>query len=81
MRLVSKPGEASAVIGAKPAPTESAVQEGKPAVKESSEAVATSAAPKSSGGSVPRPVSRAPVSEEDKAIFKARAKEWAQKKK
>jgi len=81
MRLVSKPGEASAVIGAKSAPTESVVQEDQSAAKESSGAVAVSAAPKSSGGSVLRPVSRAPVSEEDKAIFKARAKEWAKKKK
>jgi len=81
MRLVSKPGEASAVIGAKSAPTESVVQEDKASIKQSSDAVAASVGSKSSGGSIPRPVSRAPVSEEDKAIFKARAKDWAQKKK
>ena len=81
MRLVSKPGEASVAIGAESNPVEPVVSKEKPAVKESPGAVATPSATKSSSGSVPRAVSRAPVSEEDKAIFKERAKAWAAEKK
>ena len=80
MRLVSKTGEASAGVGAKPASSKQVVEGGKPVAQESPVADTAPAAPKSSG-SVPRPVSRAPVSEEDKAIFKERAKAWAQEKK
>ncbi len=82
MRLVSKPGEAAATIGAKPSPTNAPVaEEGKTATKESPvKTDAATAAPKSSG-SAPRPVSPAPVSEELKATFRARAKAWAQQKK
>ena len=82
MRLVSKPGESAATIGAKPSPTNAPVaEEGKTATKESPvKADAATAAPKSSG-SAPRPVSPAPVSEELKATFRARAKAWAQQKK
>ncbi len=80
MRLVSKPGEAAATIGAKPSPTVP-VEEGKSAAKESP--VKTDAAPAASksSGSAAGPVSPAPVSEELKATFKARAKAWAQQKK
>ena len=80
MRLVSKPGEASATIGVETAPIKKIVEDEKSPVKVSSGAPPETIA-KSSGGSVPRPISRAPVSEEDKAIFKSRAKDWAQKKK
>ena len=82
MRLVSKLGEASATIGVKSTPTESITQEDKAIVKEKSGVVVTPAiatAPKSSG-SVPSPTKRE-VTEEEKAIFKARAKAFAEKKK
>ena len=80
MRLVSKPGESSAAVGAKPASSKQVVEEGKPVAKESPIADAAPAAPKSSG-SGPRAVSPAPVSEELKATFTARAKAWAKEKK
>jgi len=81
MRLVSKPGEASAAVGAKPAPVEPVAGGEKPAAQGSTEKTdAAPVAPKSSG-SGSRPVSPAPVSEELKATFTARAKAWAKEKK
>jgi hypothetical protein len=79
MRLVSKPGEASATIGAETAPIKQVVEDEKPPVKASSGSPAEATA-KPSGGSVPHPAKR-DVTEEEKAVFKARAKAWAQKKK
>ena len=81
MRLVSKPGEASAAVGEKPIPAEPVAEGDKPAAQGSTTKTdAATVAPKSSG-SGPRPVSPAPVSEELKATFRARAKAWAQEKK
>jgi len=81
MRLVSKPGEASAAVGEKPTPAEPVAEGDKPAAQGSTAKTdAATVAPKSSG-SGPRPVSPAPVSEELKATFRARAKAWAQEKK
>ncbi|HJO01040.1 MAG TPA: hypothetical protein QGF86_09265, partial [Nitrospinaceae bacterium] len=80
MRLVSKPGEAAATVGTEPVAKPAAERE-KPATQES--APAATAAPAVSSkpaGSVPRPVKRA-LSDEDKAVFKARAKAWAAEKK
>ena len=80
IRLVSKPGEASATMGAEPV-AKPATEVEKPAAQ--AEAPAASAAPAASSkpaGSVPRPVKRV-LSDEDKAVFKARAKAWAAEKK
>ena len=80
MRLVSKPGEASTKIGEEPEASKSTevVEE----TTSQSPTPAVKAAPASSkpAGSVPRPVKR-DVTEEEKAIFKARAKAWAEEKK
>ena len=81
MRLVSKPGEASSAVGAKPAPVEPVAEGDKPAAQGSiAKTDAAPVAPKSSG-SGPRAVSPAPVSEELQATFRARAKAWAKEKK
>ena len=81
MRLVSKPGEGSAAVGSKPAPVEPVAKGDKPAAQGSTAKTdAAPVAPKHSG-SGPRPVSPAPVSEELKATFTARAKAWAKEKK
>ncbi len=79
VRLVSKPGEASAKIGEEPDSPKSEVQKEKP----TGDAPAPSSTPTAKAkpaGSAPRPVKR-DVTEEEKAIFKARAKAWAEKKK
>ena len=80
MRLVSKSGEASAAAGSRPASSKQVVEGGKPVAIESPVADTAPAGPKSSG-SGPRAVSPAPVSEELKATFTARAKAWAKEKK
>ena len=78
VRLVSKPGEASAKIGEEPDAPKPDVEE-KPAgsIPAASTAPVASSKP---AGSVPRPVKR-DVTEEEKAIFRARAKAWAAEKK
>jgi len=79
VRLVSKPGEASAKIGEEPDSPKSEVQKEKP----TGDAPAPSSTPTAKAkpaGSAPRPAKR-DVTEEEKAIFKARAKAWAEKKK
>tara|TARA_B100000678_G_scaffold61868_1_gene50166 strand:- start:66 stop:803 length:738 start_codon:yes stop_codon:yes gene_type:complete len=79
VRLVSKPGEASAKIGEEPDSPKPEVQKEKP----TGDAPAPSSTPTAKAkpaGSAPRPVKR-DVTEEEKAIFKARAKAWAEKKK
>ena len=79
VRLVSKPGEASAKIGEEPDSPKSEVQKEKP----TGDAPAPSSTPTAKAkpaGSVLRPAKR-DVTEEEKAIFKARAKAWAEKKK
>ena len=82
VRLVSKPGEESARVGKEPtAPKPSRDEEEKPADRDSKPEVASSSTASSKPkGSVPRPVSRE-VSEEQKAILKARAKAFAESKK
>jgi hypothetical protein len=77
IRLVSKPGEAAATMGAEPV-AKPATEVAKPAAQ--AEAPAASAASSKPAGSVPRPVKRE-LSDEDKAVFKARAKAWAAEKK
>ena len=78
MRLVSKPGEAAAAIGEAPATQPEAAAE----KVETGEATkpAPAVAKSASGKSVPRPVKRK-LSDEDKAVLKARAKAWAAEKK
>ena len=79
VRLVSKPGEASAKIGGEPDSPKPEVQKEKP----TGDAPAPSSTPTAKAkpaGSVLRPAKR-DVTEEEKAIFKARAKAWAEKKK
>ena len=79
VRLVSKPGEASAKIGEEPDSPKPEVQKEKP----TGDAPAPSSTPTAKAkpaGSAPRPAKR-DVTEEEKAIFKARAKAWAEKKK
>jgi len=79
VRLVSKPGETSAKIGEEPDSPKPEVQKEKP----TGDAPASSSTPTAKAkpaGSAPRPVKR-DVTEEEKAIFKARAKAWAEKKK
>ena len=80
LRLLSKPGEASVkVVGAQHAPKQVASVEeltGDTSVKP---ATASTVASKPAG-SVPRPAKR-DVTEEEKAVFKARAKAWAIEKK
>jgi hypothetical protein len=80
LRLLSKPGEASVkVVGEQHAPKQVASVEeltGDTSVKP---ATASTVASKPAG-SVPRPAKR-DVTEEEKAVFKARAKAWAIEKK
>ena len=80
LRLLSKPGEASVkVVGEQHAPKQVASVEeltGDTSVKS---ATASTVASKPAG-SVPRPAKR-DVTEEEKAVFKARAKAWAIEKK
>ena len=85
VRLLSKPGEVLAKVGEAPTTPQPAGEEGKPDSKEPTST--TTAAPSKPSttaskpaGSVPRPVSRE-VSEEQKAILKARAKAFAESKK
>lgn len=81
IRLVSKPGEVLTKVGEEPATPKLAGQEEKPATKDPvPTATAAPAASAKPAGSVPRPVKR-DVTEEEKAIFKARAKAWAEEKK
>ena len=85
VRLVSKPGESAAKVGEEPTAPQPAGEEEKPDSKgPTSTATAAPSKPPTttskSSGSVPRPVSRE-VSEEQKAIFKARAKAFAESKK
>jgi len=79
VRLVSKPGEASAKIGEEPDSPKPEVQKEKP-VGDAPAPSSTPTAKAKPAGSVLRPVKR-DVTEEEKAIFKARAKAWAEKKK
>ena len=79
VRLVSKPGEASAKIGEEPDSPKPEAQKEKP-IGDAPAPSSTPAAKAKPVGSVPRPVKR-DVTEEEKAIFKARAKAWAEKKK
>ena len=79
LRLLSKPGEASVKVGEQHAPKQVASVEeltGDTSVKP---ATASTVASKPAG-SVPRPAKR-DVTEEEKAVFKARAKAWAIEKK
>ena len=79
LRLLSKPGEASVKVGEQPAPKQVAAEEesrGDIPVK-SAKASAVASKP---AGSVPRPAKR-DVTEEEKAVFRARAKAWAIEKK
>jgi len=81
VRLVSKPGEVLAKVGEELATPKPVRQEEQPATKDSvPTATAAPAASAKPAGSVPRPVKR-DVTEEEKAIFKARAKAWAAEKK
>jgi hypothetical protein len=80
IRLVSKPGEATARTGEEPATPKPAGEEEKPAAKDPASSTTTAPTVSSKpAGSVPRPVSRE-VSEEQKAILKARAKAFAESK-
>ena len=75
LRLLSKPGEASVKVGEQPAPKQVAAEEdstGDIPVKAATESAVAS----KPAGSVPRPAKR-DVTEEEKAVFKARAKAWA----
>jgi hypothetical protein len=79
LRLLSKPGEASVKVGEQPAPKQVAAEEestGDIPVKSATESAVAS----KPAGSVPRPAKR-DVTEEEKAIFRARAKAWAIEKK
>ncbi|KMP10349.1 hypothetical protein UR09_06525 [Candidatus Nitromaritima sp. SCGC AAA799-A02] len=81
IRLVSKPGEAAASIGGPPK-AESTPAKSDPSAADKAEAPAASAAPKpkSGSGGGPRPVKRK-LTDEDKAVLRARAKAWAAEKK
>ena len=80
IRLVSKPGEAPAIVGevsGKPKPSK---ESGEPTAKATTPvAGAMPTASSKPAGSVPRPVKR-DVTEEEKAVFRARAKAWAAEK-
>ena len=80
IRLVSKPGEVSAKIGEEPAASEPVGDNDKPTTKESTPTATAPAVSSKPKGSVPRPAKR-DVTEEEKAIFRARAKAWAAEKK
>ena len=79
--MVSKPGEESVKVGEEPAIPKPAGEYQESAAKESAPtATAAPAASTKPKGSVPRP-SKRDVTEEEKAIFRARAKAWAAEKK
>jgi len=79
LRLLSKPGEASIEVGEQNAPKQvEAVEE--PTGDTSVKSATASAVASKPAGSVPRPAKR-DVTEEEKAVFKARAKAWAIEKK
>ena len=79
LRLLSKPGEASVKVGEQPAPKQVAAEEA-PTGDTPAKSVTESAVASKPAGSVPRP-SKRDVTEEEKAVFKARAKAWAIEKK
>ena len=80
LRLLSKPGEASVkVVGEQHAPKQVASVE-EPTGDTSVKSATASAVASKPTGSVPRPAKR-DVTEEEKAVFKARAKAWAIEKK
>jgi hypothetical protein len=78
LRLLSKPGEASVKVGEQPAPKLVAAEE--PTGDTPVKAATASAVASKPAGSVPRPAKR-DVTEEEKAVFRARAKAWAIEKK
>jgi len=81
MRLVSKPGEAAAAAGEAPAEPELVAADAEPAAGKAESAAAQPAAAKpASGKTVPPPVQKI-FTDEEKALFKARAKAWAAEKK
>ena len=80
IRLVSKPGETSAKVGEEPATPKPAGGDEKSAAKDSAPTATVAATSSKPKGSVPRP-SKRDVTEEEKAIFRARAKAWAEEKK
>ena len=79
LRLLSKPGEASIEVGEQNAPKQVAAEE-EPTGDTSAKSATASAVASKPAGSVPRPAKR-DVTEEEKAVFKARAKAWAIEKK
>ena len=80
LRLLSKPGEASVkVVGEQHAPKQVASVE-EPTGDTSVKPATASTVASKPAGSVPRPAKR-DVTEEEKAVFKARAKAWAIEKK
>ena len=79
LRLLSKPGEASIEVGEQNTPKQVAAVEEPTGDTPVKSATASSVASKPAG-SVPRPAKR-DVTEEEKAVFKARAKAWAIEKK
>jgi hypothetical protein len=79
LRLLSKPGEASVKVGEQPAPKLVAAAE-EPTGDTPVKAATASAVASKPAGSVPRPAKR-DVTEEEKAVFRARAKAWAIEKK
>ena len=79
LRLLSKPGEASIEVGEQNAPKQVAAVE-EPMGDTSVKSATASAVASKPAGSVPRPAKR-DVTEEEKAVFKARAKAWAIEKK
>jgi hypothetical protein len=79
LRLLSKPGEASVMVGEQPAPKQVASVE-EPTGDTSVKSATASTVASKPAGSVPRPAKR-DVTEEEKAVFKARAKAWAIEKK
>jgi hypothetical protein len=79
LRLLSKPGEASIEVGEQNTPKQVAAVE-EPTGDTSVKSATASAVASKPAGSVPRPAKR-DVTEEEKAVFKARAKAWAIEKK
>jgi len=79
LRLLSKPGEASVKVGEQHAPKQVASVE-EPTGDTSVKSATASTVASKPAGSVPRPAKR-DVTEEEKAVFKARAKAWAIEKK
>ena len=79
LRLLSKPGEASVKVGEQPSPKQVTAEEA-PTGDTPAKSATESAVASKPAGSVPRPAKR-DVTEEEKAIFRARAKAWAIEKK